>query len=168
MTWNTFQYFYSGQQLSVADWNKYIGSAGNMAYLRNNYYMKYYASFIAGTTCTNNVVTDMGLGSRNGGGTTFTVPSSWGSGLYYYEAMIVPSTTETIAGFRTIRPVINGVTYRANCVLPAAASGTNKMQYEYRGLETLASGTTIKIAFGHNAGVNTAFDLFFLIQRVSP
>lgn len=168
MTWNTFQYYYSGQQLSVADWNKYIGTNGNIAYLRNNYYLKYHASFIAGTTCTNGAVTDMSLGSRNGGGTTFTIPSSWGNGLYYYEAMIVPTTTETIAGFRTIRPVVNSVTYRANALLPIAASGTNKMQYEYRNVETLAAGSTIKIAFGQNSGTNTSFNLFFLIQRISP
>jgi hypothetical protein len=168
MTWNTLQYYYSGQQLSAGDWNNYIGTNGNIAYLRNNYYMQYYASFIAGTSVLHNTFTDMSLGTRNGGGTTFTIPSSWGSGRYYYEAMIVPNTTETIVGVRSIRPIINATTYRTNSVLPLAASGSNKMQYEYRGIENLASGSTIKISYAHSSGVTTTYNLFFIIQRVSP
>ena len=167
MTWNTLQYYTSGASLSATTWNKYIGNNGNMAYLRNNYNMIYYSSFIAGTTVNTAIATDMGLGTRNSGGTTFTIPTSWGSGRYYYEATITPNTTETIVGYRAVTSVINGSFLRYNAVLPTAASGVNKMSYEYKGVQNLSAGSTIKINFIQNSGANTIFNLFFIIQKVS-
>ena len=167
MTWNTLNYYTSGQILTSADWNTYIGSSGNMAYLRNNYNMTYYSSFISGTTVNTATATDMTLGVRNGGGATFTIPTSWGSGRYYYEATISPNTTETIAGYRAVTSVVNGSSLRYNAVSPVAASGTNKMSYEYKGIESLSAGSTIKINFLQNSGANTIFNLFFIIQKVS-
>jgi hypothetical protein len=167
MTWNTLSYYISGQTLTSTDWNNYIGNNGNIAYLRNNYNMIYYSSFISGTTINTATATDMNLGVRNGGSATFTIPTSWGSGRYYYEATVTPNTTETIAGYRAVASIINGSTWRYNMVLPLAASGTNKMSYEYKGIESLSAGSTIKINFLQNSGANTIFNLFFIIQKVS-
>jgi hypothetical protein len=167
MTWNTLEYYISGGSLSATTWNKYIGNNGNMAYLRNNYNMTYFSSFIAGTTINTAIATDMSLGVRNSGATTFTIPTSWGSGRYYYEAIVTPNTTETIAGYRAVTSVINGSSLRYHMVPSIAASGTNKMSYEYKGIENLSAGSTIKINFLQNSGANTIFNLFFIIQKVS-
>ena len=162
MTWHYVGIIPTGTSISANEWNEYFGTNSSTSYLLKNYSNVYYSSFIANTSVLHNVDTTMNLTSSTN---SYTIPSSWGNGMYCIYTAIRPATSENSTGRRRILLELNGTGIKGDTT--NAITLTSSGFYPVTFIQRLNSGDQLSVKFIQTSTATYTYTTIMDVRKIS-